>query len=167
MTNNLAYVKVHDLLPEHPKIERLSDAAFRLYISSLCWCGRHTPLGVFPAAAVTQMVKCRRVQPLVRSILGAGLWHDAWHDCLRCCRAETGEYVIHDFIPPLRPIRQAIPDDVRYAVYDRDGWRCRVCGATEPLSLDHIWPWSLGGPDTIDNLQTLCIPCNCRKGARA
>lgn len=62
--------------------------------------------------------------------------------------------------------RRHIPDALRFAVYERDGWACLHCGATENLSLDHIYPYSLGGPDTLDNLQTLCRPCNSRKGAR-
>ncbi|NUO57264.1 MAG: hypothetical protein HOV78_11400 [Hamadaea sp.] len=50
-------------------------------------------------------------------------------------------------------------------MYARDGWKCVQCGAMAPLSLDHIWPWSLGGSDRPENLQTLCMPCNLRKGA--
>lgn len=34
------------------------------------------------------------------------------------------------------------------------------------LTLDHIFPYALGGLATIDNLQTLCGPCNSRKGAK-
>lgn len=62
--------------------------------------------------------------------------------------------------------RRKIADTIRLAVYERDGHACLHCGTTERLSLDHIHPHSLGGPDTIDNLQTLCRPCNSRKGAR-
>jgi hypothetical protein len=62
--------------------------------------------------------------------------------------------------------RKKIPDSLRMAVYDRDGWACLHCGTTESLSLDHIHPHSLGGEDTFENLQTLCRPCNSRKGAR-
>jgi hypothetical protein len=65
----------------------------------------------------------------------------------------------------LRQSRPRIPDTIRLAVYERDGFRCLHCGTTERLSLDHIHPWSLGGTDTIENLQTLCQPCNSRKGA--
>lgn len=64
------------------------------------------------------------------------------------------------------PMRKKIPDALRMAVYERDGHKCLHCGATDRLSLDHIHPWSLGGADTLDNLQTLCRPCNSRKGAR-
>lgn len=62
--------------------------------------------------------------------------------------------------------RRHIPTSVRIAVYERDGWRCLHCGTHENLSLDHIYPYSLGGDDGIENLQTLCRPCNSRKGAR-
>ena len=65
------------------------------------------------------------------------------------------------------PVTRAyIPDRLRQAVYNRDGRRCLRCGTTNDLSLDHIHPWSLGGRDTFENLQTLCRRCNSRKGAR-
>lgn len=62
--------------------------------------------------------------------------------------------------------RRWIRPELRAAVYERDGHRCLHCGTTENLSLDHIHPYSLGGEDTLDNLQTLCRSCNSRKGAR-
>lgn len=62
--------------------------------------------------------------------------------------------------------RPYIPDELRLRVYTRDGFRCLRCGTAEDLSLDHIYPWSLGGPDTEENLQTLCRPCNSSKGAK-
>ena len=57
-----------------------------------------------------------------------------------------------------------ISPPVRRHVYDRDGRRCRHCSTQERLSIDHVVPWSKGGSDAIDNLQTLCMPCNRRKG---
>ena len=54
----------------------------------------------------------------------------------------------------------------RAAVYERDGHRCRSCGAAEGLTIDHIVPRSRGGLNGMENLQTLCRPCNSRKGAR-
>ena len=62
--------------------------------------------------------------------------------------------------------RDPIPKELREAVYERDGYKCVNCGSTEHLSLDHIYPWILGGEDTYDNLQTMCRSCNSRKGAK-
>lgn len=62
--------------------------------------------------------------------------------------------------------RSPISAEVRQRVFERDEFCCVRCGSTEGLSLDHIYPWSLGGTDDPDNLQTLCRPCNSRKGAR-
>lgn len=68
-------------------------------------------------------------------------------------------------IPPPRQ-RPLIPDAVRSAVYERDGNACVQCTTTDDLTLDHIYPWSLGGPDTVENLRVLCRSCNSSKGAR-
>ena len=55
----------------------------------------------------------------------------------------------------------------RAFVLDRDGSRCFLCGATaeqEKLEVDHWFPKALGGSDDIENLITLCQPCNRGKG---
>ncbi len=44
------YITVHDGMPEHPKIEPLSDAAFRLLVTTWCWCSRQQTDGHVPAA---------------------------------------------------------------------------------------------------------------------
>ena len=62
--------------------------------------------------------------------------------------------------------RAPIPQDIRDLVSTRDGNACVRCHATDDLTLDHIYPWSLGGPDTPDNLRVLCRPCNSSKGDR-
>jgi len=61
--------------------------------------------------------------------------------------------------------RQSIPDDVKVAVWRRDGGRCVRCGSQESLEYDHIIPHSKGGSDGIRNLQLLCQNCNRAKGA--
>ncbi len=84
-------------------------------------------------------------------------WHE-WHWTRgRMLRRDP------DYFPRTR---RHIPEAVRLAVYARDGWKCLHCPSTDNLSLDHIYPYSLGGSDEMDNLQTLCRPCNSRKGAK-
>jgi len=61
--------------------------------------------------------------------------------------------------------RTPIPWHIRAAVYYRDDARCQMCGTSRPRPwhLDHIIPWSAGGPDTTENLRLLCEPCNMRR----
>lgn len=56
--------------------------------------------------------------------------------------------------------RDPIPLTLRRLVLERDGERCRTCGRTTNLQLDHVMPWSAGGPDTATNLRVLCADCN-------
>lgn len=59
-----------------------------------------------------------------------------------------------------------IPPELREQVFARDGYRCLACGVSDRLSADHVTPEVLGGETVLDNLQTLCKPCNSRKGTR-
>jgi 5-methylcytosine-specific restriction endonuclease McrA len=54
---------------------------------------------------------------------------------------------------------------IRQTVINRDGC-CQMCGTEERLSVDHIVPRSLGGDDSLSNLQVLCGSCNSSKGGR-
>ena len=57
----------------------------------------------------------------------------------------------------------------RARIMERDGFRCRRCGAgprDERLVVDHVVPIALGGSSDDSNLQTLCEPCNLGKADR-
>jgi len=47
-------------------------------------------------------------------------------------------------------------------------FQCVHCGNNdkESLTIDHIFPVSKGGSDSIENLQILCKACNSKKGAK-
>lgn len=62
--------------------------------------------------------------------------------------------------------KKQLPLSVRTAVFERDQYRCRKCGTHKDLCLDHVHPESKGGSHDLDNLQTLCRPCNTSKGAK-
>jgi hypothetical protein len=59
---------------------------------------------------------------------------------------------------------------LRFKILQRDRFTCCQCGASPTvtagveLHIDHIIPWSLGGETVLENLQTLCLPCNIGKG---
>ena len=64
----------------------------------------------------------------------------------------------------LLPPRKPIDDKTRLVVFARDVFVCQACGAMEYLSVDHRIPRSKGGPDDLENYQTLCRKCNSKKG---
>jgi hypothetical protein len=43
---NWEYIRIDVLLPEHPKIEGLSDNAFRALVELWCYCGRNRTDGI-------------------------------------------------------------------------------------------------------------------------
>jgi 5-methylcytosine-specific restriction endonuclease McrA len=65
--------------------------------------------------------------------------------------------------------RHEIPLRLKWRVHVRDNFRCVACGRNPPqhgvtLHADHIKPWADGGKTILENLQTLCEPCNLGKG---
>jgi len=61
-------------------------------------------------------------------------------------------------------------------VFERDGWKCRICGCATPRAkrgtydndapeLDHVVPLAARGHHTMSNTQCACRRCNGRKGA--
>ena len=62
-----------------------------------------------------------------------------------------------------------------FQVFNRDGWKCQICGKSTPQQqrgkhkpnspeLDHRVPMSKGGPHTYANTQCSCRECNGAKG---
>lgn len=69
---------------------------------------------------------------------------------------------------------QAMNASLRLKVMKRDHFRCVLCGASPAkdggktvLHIDHKIPLRQGGTSAIDNLRTMCQPCNfARRDAR-
>lgn len=66
------YIRVHDGMPDHPKVDALTDRAFRLLVETWCWCSRHLTDGRVPKATWS-----RRGTPATRrELVNAGLAED-------------------------------------------------------------------------------------------
>lgn len=56
---------------------------------------------------------------------------------------------------------------VRNLIAAQQGWECNACNAMLQASydIDHVIPLFKGGPDSMGNLQALCVPCHRAKSA--
>ncbi len=73
----MTWVKLDDSLPDHPKIIRLSDAAFRAYITGLCYCGKYLTDGGIPGPLALRFAGKRAVlQELVHALLWIPMGED-------------------------------------------------------------------------------------------
>jgi hypothetical protein len=62
---------------------------------------------------------------------------------------------------------RSIPQDVKIAVAVRDEGLCQHCGtSTGPMQYDHMIPYSMGGDNSVENIQLLCRRCNKAKSNR-
>lgn len=65
-----------------------------------------------------------------------------------------------------------VPLGLRFKVLRRDSFKCVLCGDNPPanpqcvLNVDHVVPYSRGGATVIENLRTLCAPCNLGRSNR-
>jgi 5-methylcytosine-specific restriction endonuclease McrA len=65
----------------------------------------------------------------------------------------------------------------RRKVFERDGWRCQICGGRvlksakvphpKAPTVDHIVPLAMDGDHSMANAQTAHFICNSEKGASA
>lgn len=157
--------RVHDSFHSHPAVLAVDPAALGLWLMGGTWCATHSTGGQIPGGAVRML---GGTEDAATQLVRAGLW-----------RRRRDGFQMATELPAVRggkplPLcdwertdyRRKIPDHVRQLVYERDEFRCVDCGATGDLTLDHIHPWSRGGPDTVENLRVLCRSCNSSKGAR-
>ena len=81
----MAWVKLDDSFWTHPKLERLSDKAHRLYMRSLGYCAQHLTDGVLDATALRTLGATRR---MCDELVAGGCW-DVVPD---------GGYTVHDYL---------------------------------------------------------------------
>jgi len=163
----MPWVKFDDQYADHPKLDDVSDAAFRLHVTATCFASRYLTDGFIKHSTLPKLCRHDDPEAIANELVDAGLFDLA-----------EGGYVVHDYLDYnpskaeveartelrrrrtewdiLRPIRARL-------VYQRDGYRCCYCGSRHDLTVDHITPLARGGNHHMSNLQTLCRSCNSRK----
>lgn len=93
----MAWAKFDDGYPRHRKVWPLSDAAFRLDTSGICWSGEALTDGRIPADELTAVSPVKQPRKAAAELVRRGRWHEPGHDCPRCPPISDG-WVIHDYL---------------------------------------------------------------------
>lgn len=82
----MPYLNLDDNFADHPKVEELTDGAFRLHVAALCHCAKHTTDGLVRDHKVSRLTPGYKRSHVDELVLG-GLW-----------RPHDEGYEIHDYL---------------------------------------------------------------------
>lgn len=105
----MPWANLDDGYPDHPKVIRLSDAAFRLHTSAVCHCAKYLTDGHVAAVKVPTLVPRYRPRTLTE-LVDAGLW------------AREGDgFAVHDYLDWNRSREQVEAERSRKSAAGRRG----------------------------------------------
>jgi hypothetical protein len=81
----MTWVKIDESMTEHPKVAQVSDRAFRLHVSALCYANRVLTDGHVPDRVATQLVP--NGKRAANELVDAGIWE-----------RHNGGFEIHDYL---------------------------------------------------------------------
>ena len=81
----MTWLRLDDGFCDHPKVDPLTDGAFRLHVAAMGYCARHLTDGVV-AVSILPKLYPRNVSKLAAELVAAGLWEH-----------RDGVYLVHDF----------------------------------------------------------------------
>lgn len=78
----MTWVKIDDGFAEHPKVQSVSERAFKLHVTALCYCARNLTDGVLDhrAVRVVAAIVDKPCNQAVRDLVAAGLWDELGGD---------------------------------------------------------------------------------------
>ncbi len=171
----MAWIRLDDQFPDHPKVVEAGPLASWLYVCGIGYCNRLLTDGFIPSGQVRKLADLDGAGELAARLVAVGLWDEA-----------EGGYRIHDYLEyqpsaeevkadrTMNKVRKDLYADpfLTTAVKKRDGDRCRYCykyvrwtdrKSATGGTFDHIIP---DGGNAIENLVVCCRGCNSGKGRR-
>ncbi|MFF8839605.1 hypothetical protein [Streptomyces sp. NPDC015130] len=109
----MPWVRLDDRFPSHRKVALLSDRAFRLYVSALCWSSENLTEGRILEKELPLVARIRGHKTAAAELEAAGLWD----------RAEVG-WVIHDYLE-YNPDRAKVQAEREANAARQQAWRDR------------------------------------------
>lgn len=105
----MPWANLDDQFPKHPKTVKLSDAAFRLHVSGICYCAQFLTDGVVETEVVP-LLKPRFKREQLDELLRKGQW-----------KKHSEGYEIHDYLQWNRSREQVEAERARKSRAGRKG----------------------------------------------
>ncbi|WP_109030083.1 hypothetical protein [Streptomyces rubrogriseus] len=118
----MPWVKLDDRFPSHRKIALLSDRAFRLHVSAICWCAENLTDGRISDRELALVTRVRGVKATAKQLEDAGLWD----------RTDDG-WQIHDYLD-YNPSREQVLIERKKNAERQERFRRRKNGRPTPPS---------------------------------
>jgi len=107
----MTWVRYDDNVRNHPKVESLDDATYRLWREAIEWCAQNLTDGVIRShqLAVTSI---RASRPRATKLVQKGLWHLAGAGCrsAKCPPSGFDGWVVHDYFE-YQPTREKVREE--------------------------------------------------------
>lgn len=95
----MTWAKLDDCFPFDIKIRTVSDAAFRLDVSAICWSAAHGSDGHIEPGWLDLLSDVKKPGPAVTELIKSGRWHVPGHDCQsKWCRPIDNGWLIHNYL---------------------------------------------------------------------
>lgn len=114
----MAWVKLDDQFPDHPKVVSAGPLAAWLYVCGLTYANRHLTDGFIPAGVVGRLADLKSPNKLAATLVAVGLWEVA-----------EGGYRIHDYLT-YQPSADKVRRERDSNAVRQDAWRHRRNGIT-------------------------------------
>jgi hypothetical protein len=116
----MPWVKLDDRFPSHRKVALLSDRAFRLHVSAICWCAENLTDGRISDRELALVAHIRGIKATAKQLEEAGVWD----------RVDDG-WVIHDYLD-YNPSREQVLLERKKNAERQERWRQRKNGKPTP-----------------------------------
>ncbi|NED75322.1 hypothetical protein G3I51_23965 [Streptomyces sp. SID9944] len=116
----MPWVKLEDRFPSHRKVALLSDRAFRLHVSAICWSAENLTDGRISDRELPHVAHIRGIKATAKQLEDAGLWD----------RTDDG-WLIHDYLD-YNPSREQVVADRKKNAERQERFRRRKNGKPTP-----------------------------------
>ncbi|HEY9370413.1 MAG TPA: hypothetical protein VIU94_18590 [Streptomyces sp.] len=116
----MPWVRLDDRFPSHRKVALLSDRAFRLHVSAICWCAENLTDGHIRERELPFVAHVRSLKATAQQLEDAGVWD----------RVDDG-WAIHDYLN-YNPSREQVIAERKKNAARQDAFRQRRRGKPTP-----------------------------------